>query len=293
MLSGQLPGRTCTTVGFAASAASTVPASAAVRVGGDPGVMTVGAGAVWVGSRDDRTIVRIDPVSHKIEQTYGLAYTPEQIAVAGSTVAVANGYSGSISTIDTRLSFLSEPKRLRGPTRGQVAMVGSGRELWLGFQDGSVGAFDPATLRQRGSVSGLGQPGEMAFGDGRLWMTQVLNSDLTRVAARSVKVEGKTHIEGGAPWIAFGAGAVWVVSDGNDRLWRIDPRTGAIVTSIAVGSAPSGIAADDSHVWVGSRTGDVYEIDPGTNTILRSFDLGHPVLALAATSGRLWAAVGA
>lgn len=263
-----------------------------IAVGGDPGAMTVGDGAVWVGSREDRTIVRIDPATHRIEQTYGLAYTPQRIAVARSTVAVANGFSGTVSTIDTHLSFISQPRRLRGPTRGQVAMVGSPRELWLGFQDGTVGAFDPETLVERASVSGRGQPGEMAFGGGKLWMTQILNANLTRISARRVKLVGTTHIEGGEPYVAFGAGAVWVVSGGNNRLWRIDPATGSIVTSLAIGTEPSAIAADGGHVWVGSQTGDVYEVDPATNTLTRSFRVAHRVLALAAIDGRIWVSVG-
>jgi DNA-binding beta-propeller fold protein YncE len=85
---------------------------------------------------------------------------------------------------------------------------------------------------------------------------------------------------------------VWVVSGGNNRLWRIEPATGPILTSVATGSEPSAIAADDRHVWVGSQTGDIYEVDAESNTLTRSVRVAHPVLALAVIDGRLWVSVG-
>ena len=151
--------------------------------------LAAGATGIWVGNREARTIVRIDPRSRKIVQTYGLPSTPERLAVGGTTVWVGNDFSGTISRIVTRFSFLSEPMRLRPGVRGLVAMAATPTELWLGFQDGSVGVFDPATLQERGTLRELGSPSEIALGAGSAWVAQTVSGEITRIARRGVKVE--------------------------------------------------------------------------------------------------------
>ena len=262
-----------------------------VPVGEGPGPLAVGATGIWVGNREARTIVRLDPRSRKIVQTYGLPSTPERLAVGGTTVWVGNDFSGTISRIVTRFSFLSEPMRLRPGVRGLVAMAATPTELWLGFQDGSVGVFDPATLRERGTLRELGSPSEIALGAGSAWVAQTVSGEITRIARQGVKVETTFTVRNGAPEIAFGVGALWAASGG--QLYRFDPNTNTIAASVPVGAPASAIAAGGDTVWVATRGGLLVQIDPQTTTLVRTVRLGHSVAGLAIENGRLWATVGA
>ena len=49
--------------------------------------------------------------------------------------------------------------------------------------------------------------------------------------------------------VAFGAGSAWTASFGFNGVVRIDPRTNKVVATIAVGNAPSEIAAGGGRVW--------------------------------------------
>jgi len=262
-----------------------------VPVGDGPGPIAAGATGTWVGNREARTIVRIDPRSHEIVQTYGLPSTPERLAVGGTTVWVGNDYSGTISRIVTRFSFLSEPIRLRRGVRGLVAMAATPTELWLGFQDGSVGVFDPTTLRMRETLRGLGSPSEIALGAGSAWVAQTVSGEITRITRRTAKVESTFAIRNGAPEIAFGVGALWAASGG--QLYRLDPETNTIASSVPVGAPASAIAVGADTVWVATRDGLLAQVDPQTTTLVRTVRLGHSVAGLAIEHGRLWVTVGA
>ena len=260
------------------------------RVGEGPGPIATGRTGIWVANRDARTVVKLDADSGEIVQTYGLAATPQRIAVGGGTVWIANGYSGTISRIITRYSFISRPIRLRPGVLGLVAMAATPRQLWLGFQDGSVGRFDPESLHEQGAVSGLGSPGQIALGAGSAWVTETVAPDVARVHANDVQLEQKVTV-GGSPVIAYGKDAVWVAT-APGRLSRIDPETTTIVASVPVGAPPVAIAADGKVVWVASASGELFQVDPATNTLVRSVRLGHSIADLALGGGKLWATIG-
>ena len=261
-----------------------------ISVGEGPGPIAAGTNGVWVANRDARTVVKLDPASGEIVQTYGLAATPQRLAVGGETVWIANGYTGTISRVITRYSFISRPIRLRPGVRGLVALAAAPRQLWVGFQDGFVGRFDPESLDEKGAVKGLGSPGQIALGAGSAWVTQTVAPDVARIRATSVTLEASLSV-GGSPVVTYGGRAVWVATS-NGRLSRIDPKTTTIVASVPVGSSPVAVAADRNTVWVASARGELFQIDPTSNTLVRSIRLGHSIAGLVLEEGKLWATVG-
>ena len=73
----------------------------------------------------------------------------------------------------------------------------------------------------------------------------------------------------------------------------IDPATNEVVASVAAGSRPVAVAADDKGVWVGdARDGTITRIDAANRTVTRTAGIGEPAIDLALGAGSLWAATG-
>ncbi|HTI35580.1 MAG TPA: hypothetical protein VL422_18035, partial [Miltoncostaea sp.] len=73
----------------------------------------------------------------------------------------------------------------------------------------------------------------------------------------------------------------------------IDPATDGVVASVAVGSRPISVAADDAGAWVGdARDGTITFVDATTRQRVSTLGVGAPVVDLAYGAGALWAATG-
>jgi DNA-binding SARP family transcriptional activator len=73
----------------------------------------------------------------------------------------------------------------------------------------------------------------------------------------------------------------------------IDPATDEVVASVATGSDPISVAADDRGAWVGdARDGTVTLVDGVTRAVVRRAGIGAPAVDLAVGAGSLWAATG-
>jgi YVTN family beta-propeller protein len=63
--------------------------------GAGPLAVAVGAGAVWVSNRDDRTVSRIDPSTNRVTRTIHLPAAPYGVRVAHGRVWVTTQRCGS------------------------------------------------------------------------------------------------------------------------------------------------------------------------------------------------------
>jgi peptide/nickel transport system substrate-binding protein len=50
--------------------------------------------------------------------------------------------------------------------------------------------------------------------------------------------------------VAVGSAAVWVANKGEGTISRIDSASNDVVSTIAVGNAPAGVAFADGELWV-------------------------------------------
>ena len=74
-----------------------------------------------------------------------------------------------------------------------------------------------------------------------------------------------------------------------DSVVVIDPASASVVDSVAVGSAPVGIAAGEGAIWVASAGEQTLErIDPGTRRVTGRVGLGRVPSALAVGEGAVW-----
>ena len=94
--------------------------------------MAAGAGSVWVGNLEDRTLTRVDPAQRAATATISLdRRTPTGIAVGEGAVWVAQGRLGQLSRVDPQFNQLAETidvaaARVRAGSRRRRRRVGLG-----------------------------------------------------------------------------------------------------------------------------------------------------------------------
>ena len=123
-------------------------------VGPRPGPIADGAGSLWVGNLEDRTLTRIDPRDGRILGTIALPATPTGIDVGSGAVWVAHGRSGQLSRVDPTFDRVTTTVDLAGravdsPTGGVA--VGGGW-VWVVFGKATLFRVDPSSVRPSGSA---------------------------------------------------------------------------------------------------------------------------------------------
>jgi YVTN family beta-propeller protein len=93
--------------------------------------------------------------------------------------------------------------------------------------------------------------------------------------------------------LAVGEDAVWVSDVADDRVLRIDPATGAVVTSIDVGTFPHSLElGTDGRLWVTNfLDGTVSQIDTDTDAVVTTIPVGIRPGGVMFDHGSLWVAV--
>ncbi|HET6821224.1 MAG TPA: hypothetical protein VFH34_01180, partial [Anaerolineales bacterium] len=142
----------------------------------------------------------------------------------------------------------------------------------------------------------LPRPSRVAFGDGSIWITDVVNPQLLRIDASTGEILDEPILLDFVPReIAYGEGAVWVCSVDRTRLARIDPKTNEVAAEIDLRSLqiPEHVylllAAGEGAVWLTNQT-HVIQIDPATNQIVgEPLAAGEEIITLALGHGTLWA----
>jgi hypothetical protein len=171
--------------------------------------------------------------------------------------------------------------------KGPVAFVGLGAALvTVEAPSYTVAATQP-----------LMRPADAVATDGKSVWAVATNppSDLV------MRVDLKTKTEAMIPLpdrtqprdVAVGEGAVWIAG-GNDTLVRLNKDTGAIVTTIKLGTEPASandtkqVAAGMGGVWVTSATAPrklLVRVDPKTNAVVQAIDLADEASALGVAVG--------
>jgi len=259
-----------------------------IGVGKNPGPIVGGATGVWIGNRDDRTVVELNPERPHLVRTYGLPDVPTSLASGGRFVWVSEGYSGTFSRIVDRPPTLSSPVRPTAGARGLVLLAASPSHLWVGLMDRSLLELDPDSLRVRSSFRGSSLPGAMLLAGGFLWEGGKGQDDLFRINLRTRKRDGHVRL-GDVTALANGGGSLWVATP--DRVWRLDPATGRIE-----GSAPApdieSIAAGRRWMWAASAgTGLLYQFDARTTELVATRRLGRQLGDITMSDNKLWVAV--
>ena len=262
-----------------------------------PGPVAFGAGSVWVGSLEDRTLVRVNPKTMQVETRTPLPGTPDGIAVGEGAVWVVHGRLGTVTRVHPTFGTVEDTISLAGRANTYVTggiAVGEG-SVWAVFGDSTLARLDPSTNRKvRDVFAGVG-PTSVVAAFGSIWVSNSGESSVERYSVGSFPNEPVDELTvGGAPTgLTAGAGAIWVASPEAGIVSKIEPS--AVTSSalpIEVGGRPSATATSENAVWVanaGSRT--VSRIDPATREVVETIPLGNAPAGIAFGGNLLWVAV--
>jgi len=262
---------------------------ASVPVGIRPSAIAVGAGAVWVGNADDRTLSRIDPQAQAVVANIALGTTPTGVAVGAGSVWVANGILGTVTRVDPAVNSSLETIEVTFRSSAGSVAVGEGA-VWAAFGGGEVAKISATASRLITTGVAGSSPSGIAVGEGSVWVTNAGDNNVSRVNPRTVSVVRSITVGRRPLAVAFGAGAVWVANEADDRVTRIDPASNAATETIPVGDGPNAIAFGAGAVWVANGDGSVSRIDPETNRVV-NIEVGSRPSAIAVGNGAVWVTV--
>jgi YVTN family beta-propeller protein len=272
-----------------------------IPVGARPSGIAVGEGSVWVGNRDDNTLLRIDPRSRKVIRTIGLPVEPRGVAVAAQSVWVAARADDAVLRVDpVTYEIVRIPLRQGREPCCELDLATGGGALWASHH-GRLSRIDPAThtvetLREAGARS-------IEYGHRALWVMTAFTSRIERIDPKtrsvldniSLERIGQTHWRGAA--LAVGAGAVWTQAVVTETLWKIDPATGHFAGRVQLGHLPLGVAFGEGAGWVVASDGTLLRVDPNSETVVRTIRLGvyaaqeSDSAPLAVGQGAVWVPV--
>ena len=273
-----------------------------IPVRGRPVGPAVGEGFVWVGNRDDNTLLRIDPRSLDVH-TIGLGVTPTDVEVGAGSVWILSDRAllrvdpGSNDVVDT----IPLP-RAGGSGRWSQMEVGAKTVFVCNCHGGreAVIRIDPATTSVEAVRRRAAQM--IVYGEGALWA-------LTRSLATIEQIDPDERSIATIPartnrrdqWLALPhgnrRGAIWVLAPAS--LWKIDSTTKRFVGSVPLEHSEEGssILTGAGAVWVVTSEGTVLHVDPDSQAVAKPIPLGtliypaHPSDTLAVGEGAVWVAV--
>jgi YVTN family beta-propeller protein len=266
-----------------------------VAVGSDPGPVASGAGSIWVGNLEDRTITRISLSRRVRTATIPLdARTPTGLAFGAGALWVAHGLRGQLSRVDRRSNRVTSTIDLADPgsSRGTVA-VGAG-SVWVVYGDSTLAWVDPRSVSLVDATFVGPSPAGVAVGSGSVWVVNSGDSTVTRFSPKTYEPVGRPiPVDRRPVGIAFGEGAVWVAASGNDAVTRIDPLTYSTESiPLDPGAGPTAVAVGGGLVWVANTAaGTVSRIDPVRNEVVETIKVGNAPSGIVFGGDAVWVAV--
>jgi YVTN family beta-propeller protein len=269
-----------------------------IGVGIGPGPLSVGAGSVWVGNRDDRTLTRISVATRAVVHTIPLDSTPTGVAAGKDVIWVAEGAAGALARVQPQFNrVIKTIRNLKGPVRVSGGSSGSvtlgGGDVWVAFGDSTVTRVRAKS--DRAVAKGLAgfSPSAIAYGAGAVWIANRTANTVSRFSTTTNQTVSTITVGRGPSGVAVGGGSVWVADGDDGAVSRIDPESRSS-TTIAVGHAPSGIAYGADAVWVAdSQDGTVSRIDPATGKVVAEIEVGGSPEGVAFGNGLVWVTVDA
>lgn len=235
-----------------------------VDIGSDPNAVTSSGGHVWVSTRGDSSLWRIDA------KTFAAKSLP------------ANGHPLGVAV---NRGVVYVPTRDAGVTR----LYADSDELLHAIQTPSIGG--PITSGG-GHVWFIDEVAEY----GCAYRLEATSSYVGKVPPCAYipdpRPVDEAHVRFDFAGVAVGAHGVWAVGDALDRrVFRIDPRKNKVVAWVHLPFPPGGIAAGDGAVWVTDQLGaEVARIDPATKRIVHRYHVGSEPTGVAVGEGSVWVA---
>jgi ABC-type branched-subunit amino acid transport system substrate-binding protein/streptogramin lyase len=166
-----------------------------------------------------------------------------------------------------------------------------------------VAALDPASGDVGSFIDSATPPGNVAVGEGAVWMLNNERETVSRIDPRTKQVTKRFNTQGVPTDLAVGEGALWVglaggedISNATVRVSRMDPKTGRVTSTVRlrgdegalpVAGAPR-IAVGAGAVWAANPDGSVSRIDPDTGRLEATIDVDAAAFTIAAGDEGVW-----
>jgi YVTN family beta-propeller protein len=174
---------------------------------------------------------------------------------------------------------------------GVLLTQGGGSEARASIAPNAVGVIDAETGRIASEVPVGRSPGEIAAGEGAIWVTNASDNTVSRIDPSSNDVVQTIDVGNGPAGIAVGEGSVWVANGFDGTVSRINIDSNDVVQTITVGNGPNGVAFGQDAVWVtNSADGTVSRITPADGKVTNVFPAVVGASGIAVGAGRVWIA---
>ena len=230
--------------------------------------------AVWVLTPADNRVVRINPATNEVVATTAVGRAASGLAVGAGAVWVSRRSDGTVVRIDPATNQVAATI---GVGRAPRAVTVAGGVVWVALPERGLGRIDPASNRSTMVDVPRCCDGELAAGEGALWVANRGDDTLVRVDLATGRVAARIPLprptQQRPHQVAVGDGAVWVTSASARRgtanlLWRVDPASNQVIGTLdlgptSAGGIPNSVAAGNGAVWVGGMTkGSIVRLEP-------------------------------
>ena len=155
----------------------------------------------------------------------------------------------------------------------------------------AMGIVDLDTGELTGSVVLESRPGDVAVGEGSVWVTLPDRGEVVEIDPETRSIRDTIPVGADPSGIGIGAGSVWVANGGSSTVSRISPDTNKVVQTISSPGGPAGIAVGQGGVWVANSINDsVSHIDPETGEVVAIIGVGDQPVDLVLDEQGLWVA---
>jgi len=199
-----------------------VTATIPIGIGDSEGGLAAGAGSIWLITDKKGTLARIDPATNKVVAEIQVPAGSFTVAFGEGAVWVTGTQSNVLTRINPETNLVVETIPVGKSPRFLAA--GGGFVWTLNQGDGNVSKVDPKTnkLVETIEVGVPGPGGEIAFGEGSVWVTS-FEFPISRIDPATGKVVQQFFGPGGDA-IRVGLGSVWLSNLRAGNVWRLDPR---------------------------------------------------------------------
>ena len=240
-----------------------------------PTRLAVTEDAVWVLTPGDTSVSRIDPATNQVVATIPVGRAPSGLAVGAGAVWVSRHSDGTVVRIDPTTNQVVATIAVG---RAPGAMTVAGGVVWVALPQGGLGRIDPVDNRSTMVRVPRCCEGELAAGEGALWVANRGDGTLVRVDPGTGRVAARVLLprttDQRPHQVAVGDGAVWVTSASPrsgtaNLLWRVDPASNQVTGTLdlgptSAGGMPNSVAAGNGAVWLGGMTrSSIVRLEPG------------------------------
>jgi len=199
-----------------------VTATIPIGIADSEGGLATGAGSVWLMTDKNGTLARIDPATNKVVAEIQVPAGSFTVAFGEGAVWVTGTQSNVLTRVNPETNLVVESIAVGKAPR--FLTIGGGFVWTLNQTSGDVSKVDPKTNKVAATIE-VGVPGpggEIAFGEGSVWVTS-FEFPISRIDPAVDKVVQQFAGEGGDS-IRVGLGSVWLSNLRAGNLWRLDPR---------------------------------------------------------------------